>query len=48
MSIVVQKLDVEFAGAVPRAQVKASGKGHGRGKVCGPSETILDGHPHAW
>jgi len=36
MSIVVQKLDAEFAGAVPWVQVKVSGKGHGRGKVCDP------------
>jgi len=36
MSIAVQKLDAKFAGAVPRVQVKVSGKGHGRGKVCGP------------
>ena len=33
MSIVVQKLDAEFSGAVPRAQVKVGGKGH---KVWGP------------
>jgi hypothetical protein len=36
MSIAVQKLDAEFAGAVPRVHVKVSGKGHGRGNVCGP------------
>ncbi len=46
VSIAVQKLDAEFAGAAQRMQVKVGGKGHGRGKVRGPpSETVLESHP---
>jgi hypothetical protein len=40
VSIAVQRLDAEYAGAAMQARVRGAAKGHGRGKVRGPRVTF--------
>ena len=44
MSDAVQTPAIGLAGTVLRMQVKVGGRGHGRPKVCGPSEDVTSNH----